>query len=159
MLPTTPLHFLLWYQAQGLPLGTDWLKAPSELLLVMTSANPQGEALVINNDEALERLAGIADVFLLHNRDIVVRDDSVNRSGPSLTRRARGYTPVPIALSGDGPDIAGIGAYLKKNTVCLMKGCELFYRSILVVLIMFRQSVLKKKRLHICSVFFRLNRI
>lgn len=126
MLPTTPLHFLLWYQAQGLPLGTDWLKAPSELLLVMTSANPQGEALVINNDEALERLAGIADAFLLHNRDIVVRcDDSVSRSGPSLTRRARGYTPVPIALSGDGPNVLALGAYLK-NTVCLMKGCEAF---------------------------------
>ena len=73
------------------------------MLLVMTSANPHGEALVVGNDEALARLAGIADAFLIHDRDIVVRcDDSVLRAGPAFIRRARGYTPVPIPWPATG---------------------------------------------------------
>ena len=69
MLPATPIQFLLFHDAP-------------ELALVMTSANPHGEPLVIDNDEALQRLAGIADAFLIHNRDIVIRcDDSVRRGG------------------------------------------------------------------------------
>lgn len=138
MLPATPLHLLLWHEAAGRPAGTDWLGQPSELLLVMTSANPHGEPLVIGNTEALERLAGIADAYLLHNRDIVIRcDDSVVRSGgldapdsqvlrkPELrfVRRARGYVPVPIPLADDGPTVLALGGYLK-NTLCIMKGRE-----------------------------------
>lgn len=129
MLPATPLHLLLWHEAAGRPAGTDWLKEPSELLLVMTSANPHGEPLVIANDEALVRLAGIADAFLLHDRDIVIRcDDSVVRAtpqGPAFIRRARGYVPVPVALAEDGPTVLALGAYLK-NTVCVLKGREAF---------------------------------
>jgi len=130
MLPTTPLHLLLWHEAAGRPAGTEWLGAPHDLLLVMTSANPQGEPLVIGNDEALDRLAGIADAFLLHNRDIVVRcDDSVAfaASGgvPAFIRRARGYTPAPIPLADDGPTVLAFGAFLK-NTVCVLKGREAF---------------------------------
>ncbi len=130
MLPTTPLHLLLWHEAAGRPAGTDWLSEGHDLLLVMTSANPHGEPLVTGNDEALARLGGrdgnIADAFLMHDRDIVVRcDDSVVRAGPAFIRRARGYVPVPIPLADDGPTVLALGGYLK-NTVCVMKGREAF---------------------------------
>ncbi|MGE5490414.1 MAG: carbamoyltransferase HypF [Actinomycetota bacterium] len=129
MVPATPLHLLLWHEAAGRPAGTAWLAEPHPLLLVMTSANPHGEPLVTGNEEALERLSGIADAFLLHDRDIVVRcDDSVVRatdSGPALIRRARGYVPVPIPLAEDGPTVLAFGGYLK-NTVCVFKGREAF---------------------------------
>jgi len=126
LLPASPLHLLLWHEAAGRPAGTDWLGQPCELLLVMTSANPHGEPLVIGNDEARERLAGIADAFLLHDRDIVVRcDDSVVRVGPTLIRRARGYVPSPILLAKGGPTVLALGGFLK-NTVCVFKGREAF---------------------------------
>ncbi|MBL8429537.1 MAG: carbamoyltransferase HypF [Dechloromonas sp.] len=126
MFPATPLHLLLWHEAAGRPSGTDWLSAASDLLLVMTSANPQGEPLVVGNDEALERLSGIADACLVHDRDIVIRcDDSVVRAGPAFIRRARGYVPGPIELADDGPCVLALGAYLK-NTICVMKGREAF---------------------------------
>jgi len=126
MLPATPLHLLLWHEAAGRPAGTDWLNESSDLLLVMTSANPQGEPLVIANDEALERLSGIADAYLLHDRDIVIRcDDSVVRAGPAFIRRARGYVPVPIQLADDGPTVLALGGFLK-NTICVMKGRQAF---------------------------------
>lgn len=130
MLPATPLHLLLWHEAAGQPAGVEWLNSPSDLLLVMTSANPHGEPLAIGNEEALQRLAGstgkIADAFLLHNRDIVIRcDDSVLRAGPAFIRRARGFVPVPIPLAKGGPTVLALGGYLK-NTVCVMKGREAF---------------------------------
>lgn len=129
MLPTTPVHLLLWHEAAGRPAGTAWQDEPADLLLVMTSANPHGEPLVIGNDEALARLAGIADAYLAHDREIVTRcDDSVVRAtphGPAFIRRARGYVPVPIPLSDDGPTVLALGGYLK-NTVCVMKGREAF---------------------------------
>src|SRR5574343_592929 len=125
-LPATPLHLLLWHEAAGRPAGTDWLADASDLLLVMTSANPHGEPLVIANDEALERLSDIADAYLLHDRDIVIRcDDSVVRAGPAFIRRARGYVPVPIPLADDGPTVLALGGYLK-NTLCVMKGRQAF---------------------------------
>lgn len=133
MLPATPLHLLLWHEAAGRPAGTAWLDEAHALLLVMTSANPHGEPLVIDNAEALARLGGsdgkIADAFLLHDRDIVTRcDDSVVRAtpqGPAFIRRARGYVPVPIPLADDGPTVLALGGYLK-NTICVMKGREAF---------------------------------
>ncbi len=143
MLPATPLHWLLWHEAAGRPAGTDWLHTPQALLLVMTSANPHGEPLVRDNDEALARLAGIADAFVLHDRDIVVRaDDSVLRmtadearghaaaadathAAPQFLRRARGYTPLPIALARSTPPVLALGGWYK-NTVCLTRGREAF---------------------------------
>lgn len=126
MLPATPVHLLLWHEAAGRPAGVEWLNDKSGLLLVMTSANPHGEPLVIGNDEAQQRLAGIADAFLIHDRDIVVRcDDSVVRGGPAFIRRARGYTPLPIPLANDGPTVLALGGYLK-NTICVLKGRKAF---------------------------------
>ena len=129
MRPATPLHLLLWHEAAGRPAGTAWLDAENDLLLVMTSANPQGEPLVTGNAEALQRLNGIADAFLMHDRDIVVRcDDSVVRvadGAPAFLRRARGYVPLPIPLADDGPPVLALGAHLK-NAVCVLRGREAF---------------------------------
>lgn len=129
MLPSTPLHLLLWHEALGRPAGTAWLRAAHPLLLVMTSANPQGEPIVIDPAEAESRLAGLADGLLLHERAIVTRcDDSVVRlanAQPTFLRRSRGYTPAPIALAEDGPSVLAVGAYLK-NTLCVLKGRQAF---------------------------------
>ena len=147
MLPYTPLHHLLFHEAAGRPAGTDWLSEAQPLTLVMTSANPGGEPLVIGNDEALRRLHGIADAFVMHDREIVTRcDDSVVRSGEKegaaaasaagsepaarasslqFIRRARGYTPQAIALAREGPAVLACGGYLK-NTVCFSRGAQAF---------------------------------
>jgi hydrogenase maturation protein HypF len=130
MVPHTPLQVLLFHEAAGRPTGTDWLDAPQPLALVMTSANPGGEPLVIDNVEAVRRLGPIADALLVHDRDIVIRcDDSVARveagGTPTFIRRARGYTPAAIRLAGDGPPVLAVGAYLK-NTVCATRGDEAF---------------------------------
>lgn len=91
----------------------------------MTSANPHGEPLVIDNDEALARLAGIADAFLLHDRAIVVRcDDSVRRDA-GFVRRARGCVPRAIKLPAAGPAVLAVGGWFK-NTVCVTRGDEAF---------------------------------
>ncbi len=130
MLPCTPIQFLLFHESAGRPTGSAWQQSAQDLLLVMTSANPGGEPLVIANDEALTRLAGIADALLLHDRDIVARcDDSVLRIGatgaPQFIRRARGYTPRPVKLPKAGPSVLAAGAWLK-NTVCITRGDEAF---------------------------------
>lgn len=129
MLPQTPLHYLLFHEAAGRPSGTDWLTAPQELVLVMTSANPGGEPLVIENDEAQLRLSGIADAYLMHDCEIIKRcDDSVARMTPNglqFIRRALGYTPHAIKLPHSGPSVLAVGSWFK-NTVCVTRGDEAF---------------------------------
>ena len=111
MLPSTPLHHLLLREV-GRP-------------LVMTSGNRTDEPICTDNDEALERLAGIADAFLVHDRDIVTRyDDSVVRvwrGGPVVLRRARSFAPSPIELAEEVPPIMGTGAELH-GAFCLAAG-------------------------------------
>ncbi|NDY42602.1 carbamoyltransferase HypF [Dissulfurirhabdus thermomarina] len=115
MLPYTPLHHLLFAEPACPP------------VLVMTSGNRSGSSLCAGNDEALERLAGIADAFLLHDRPIAARtDDSVVRvaaGAERVLRRARGYVPEPVALPRALPAVFGAGAALK-NTFCLVRGAE-----------------------------------
>jgi hydrogenase maturation protein HypF len=136
MLPYTPLHYLLFHDYLGRPRNTAWLGMPCELALVCTSANPSGEPIARGNGEAVRRLAGIADAFLVHDRNIVVPcDDSVVRSVPprfgelehtQFIRRSRGYTPVPIALPNKGPSVLAFGGQIK-NTLCLTRGHEAFF--------------------------------
>jgi hydrogenase maturation protein HypF len=91
----------------------------------MTSANQTDEPICIDNREAVIRLAGIADAFVVHNRQIVVRcDDSVAmvaHNRPYLLRRSRGYAPRPLLLVNVLPDVLAVGPHLK-STICIVKG-------------------------------------
>jgi len=129
MLPAMPLHHLL-LSAFGAP-------------VVATSGNRTDEPICTDEREALQRLAGIADVFLVHDRPIVRHvDDSVVRvmAGRELVlRRARGYAPLPITIRSSagkpppeaasaadpGEVVLGVGAHLK-SAVCLAIGEQAF---------------------------------
>jgi hydrogenase maturation protein HypF len=112
MLPYTPLHHLLF------------VDAPYSLL-VMTSGNLSEEPIVVANAEARTRLAGVADWFLTHNRDIYMRtDDSVVRTFEGterVLRRSRGFAPQTMDLGRRVPELLACGAELK-NAFCLTKG-------------------------------------
>ncbi|MGD0611386.1 MAG: carbamoyltransferase HypF [Anaerolineales bacterium] len=137
MLPYTPLHYLLLVDSQ-----------PELTALVMTSGNLSEEPIATDNDEARQRLAALADGFLMHDRDIRTRcDDSVVRVFPSGVddqpppgaglagrkhssgtpvgglyplRRSRGYAPDSIQLPVEVPPILAVGPELK-NTFCLTR--------------------------------------
>ncbi len=105
MLPYSPLHHLLLADV-GVP-------------LVMTSGNVSDEPIAFTDDDARERLAGIADLFLTHDRPIHTRtDDSVVRAGRML-RRSRGYVPATLPVA-DAPPLLACGAELK-NTFTLAR--------------------------------------
>lgn len=138
MLAYTPLHALLLHALAGEPEGTAWLDQPVDPVLVMTSANPGGEPLVIDNDEAYRRLSTIADAFLTHNREILLRcDDSVVRmvdGQAAWVRRARGAVPESIMLPADEsapedpaklPSVLAYGPWMKE-TLCQTRGNEAF---------------------------------
>ncbi len=115
MLPYTPLHHLLMAE----------LRIP----LVATSGNLSDEPICIDEREALPRLGGIADLFLVHNRPIARHvDDSIVRlmMGRELVlRRARGYAPLPVNLQQPVPVILAVGAH-KKNTIAFAAGGQVF---------------------------------
>jgi hydrogenase maturation protein HypF len=115
-LPYTPIQHLLFADGEF-------------SALVMTSANLSEEPIVIDNREALARLNGLADCFLMHNRDILLRcDDSVVRTSAGKVRqmrRSRGFVPVPVFLKDDLPPVLAAGGELK-NTICLTKGSHAF---------------------------------
>ena len=127
MLPSNPLHHLLMAEL-GFP-------------VVATSGNLSDEPICTDEREALERLGGIADVFLVHNRPIVRHvDDSIVRvmlGREMVLRRARGYAPLPIhrlkrslkSRTSDSSNcskpILAVGAHLK-NSVALSVGNQVF---------------------------------
>ncbi len=115
MLPYAPLHHLLLREL-GFP-------------VVATSGNLSDEPIAIDNSEAVERLGGIADLFLVHDRPIARHvDDSVVRlmaGAPQMVRRARGYAPLPVMLKSKLPTLLAVGGHLK-NTVALALGDQVF---------------------------------
>ncbi|EGD53026.1 (NiFe) hydrogenase maturation protein HypF [Thermoanaerobacter ethanolicus JW 200] len=112
MLPYAPIHYLLMEEI--------------DFPIVMTSGNVSEEPLCKDNEEALEKLKDIADVFLLNNRDIVNKiDDSVtsfNGGAERIIRRARGYAPQPLLLKKDvKANVLAVGGFYK-NTFCMTRG-------------------------------------
>ncbi len=115
MLPYTPLHHLL-------------LKKVARPV-VATSGNLTDEPICTDEREALVRLAGIADLFLVHNRPIVrYVDDSVVRvllDRDLVLRRSRGYAPLPVSVGEPLPDAIAVGGHLK-NTVAVARRNSIF---------------------------------
>ncbi|HEX3352318.1 MAG TPA: carbamoyltransferase HypF [Terriglobales bacterium] len=116
MLPYTPLHHLLF-------------AAEAPEILVMTSANRSSEPIAYEDKDALDRLAGIVDIFLIGQRPIARRlDDSVARVGtfgPVVLRRARGYAPGAVATIPTTRPVLALGADLK-NTITLVVDGQAF---------------------------------
>lgn len=130
MLPYTPLHHLLLNQTDP-----TLAREPAPAVLVMTSGNFSEEPIATDNQDALQRLAPLADAFLIHNRDIHIRcDDSVVRvdrwQGGKHTgkhqipviylRRSRAYAPYPVSLPFESIPSLAVGGELK-NTFCLTR--------------------------------------
>jgi len=123
MLPVAPLHHLIFRALRSAAHGGH---SP---VIVNTSANLGGEPLPIDNSEALQRLAGIADLIVTHDRDILTHaDDSVVRvvaGRRQFIRRARGYVPDSIRLVRSVPPVLAVGGVLK-STVTVTRGDEAF---------------------------------
>lgn len=129
MLAYAPVHHLLFHALAGCPPDRAQRLHAQPSALVATSANPGGEPLVVDDDDAQRRLAGIADLIVTHDRPIVTRvDDSVLAiadGAPLCIRRARGFVPEPIDLGADGPAVLAVGAHMKA-TVTVTRGREAF---------------------------------
>jgi len=115
MLAYTPLHHLLLREL--------------EFPIVATSGNLSDEPICTDERDALDRLAGIADLFLVHDRPIARHvDDSVARvvlGREMVLRRARGYAPLPVGVAGAGQPVLAVGAHLK-NTIAASVGSQVF---------------------------------
>jgi hydrogenase maturation protein HypF len=115
MLPYSPLHHILMRE----------LKIP----VIATSGNISEEPICIDETQALEKLNGIADYFLVHNRKILRHvDDSIARIAGGremIIRRARGYAPLPVVISGLNEPVLAVGAHLK-NTIAVNKNNNVF---------------------------------
>lgn len=129
MLPSSPLHYLLFNELSGSPDGVAWLKQALPFVLVATSANRGGHPLIIEDEAAQKELTPIADLIVSYNRKIIARvDDSVIRvtnHKPVFIRRARGYSPQSIPLAKEIPSTLALGGHLK-NTFCITRGKEAF---------------------------------
>lgn len=124
-LPVTPLHYLLFHHAAGQPAGQGWLDCGWPMVWVMTSANPKGAPVVIDNAAARAGFGGVVDGMLLHDRPIAQRvDDSVEQwlaDRPRVIRRARGHVPLPQRLlpAVAGAGLIATGSFLK-NAPCVV---------------------------------------
>jgi hydrogenase maturation protein HypF len=123
MLPSAPIHHLIFHTLRA------QAGKRNPLALIATSANHQGDPLIIDNAEAIGTLGRIADMIVTHDRDVVVRTDdsvmSVIDAKPFFIRRARGFVPDPIDLVQDGPSVLAVGGHLKA-TLCITRGREAF---------------------------------
>lgn len=112
ILPYMPIHYLLF----------EVLQTPA---IVFTSGNISDEPVVIDDAGAKDHLAGIANTFIIYNREIYNRvDDSVVKvisDKPVMIRRSRGFVPKPVKLSFEAEGILAVGAELK-NAFCIGKG-------------------------------------
>jgi len=125
MLPYTPLHALLFAPVPGEGAHLDaQARSVGARPWVMTSGNRSEEPIARTNEEALARLGDLADVFLVHDREIhVTCDDSVVRSAaPDIIpiRRSRGYAPFPVALVRPVAPVVAVGGELKA-TCCVTR--------------------------------------
>lgn len=129
MLPSTPLHYLLFNALVGYPDGLSWLEEEHPFTLIVTSANLGGNPLIVEDDMAEQELKNVADSIISYNRKIITRvDDSVMcvmNDTPFFIRRARGFVPTPILLPHAIPSTLAVGGYLK-NTFCITRGNEAF---------------------------------
>lgn len=116
MLPYTPLHHLLFME--------------SDLeCLIMTSANPSGQPILYKDELAFQYLSGIADYFLIHDREILhpVDDSVIQLSGDhfGFLRRSRGYVPDPIKAAGEVNGIVAFGGQ-QKTTFAIGRNSQIF---------------------------------
>ncbi|NNM60070.1 MAG: carbamoyltransferase HypF [Legionellales bacterium] len=125
MLPSMPLHYLLFYYLNGAPQDNQWLDQVSTQVLIVTSANRRDEPIIKQDAEAV----GIADMVVSHDCEIKTAvDDSVIRMidrKKVFLRRARGFSPQVIELPHAIPETLALGGHLK-SSFCITRGNEAF---------------------------------
>lgn len=116
MLPYSAIHHLLF-------------DALTDTVLVVTSANPGDCPIIVDDEQAQQKLSAVSDILVSYDREIITRvDDSVVGvidNKPAFIRRSRSYVPRAISLPFEIPPILALGGYLK-NTICITRGKEAF---------------------------------